>query len=87
MDPHTQFCPNFYCLHRGKAGLGNIRAHSRKERRFRCTPCGKAVAATRNTPSYRLHTPLDPVTLLLTLLCHGRAGHPRLLVEPASFQA
>src|SRR5262249_27678403 len=55
----------------GKAGLGNIRVHSRTERRFRCTTCGKTFAATKNTAFYRLHTPLDLVTLVLTLLCHG----------------
>src|SRR5262245_42232568 len=46
MDPSGQFCPNFYCLHRGKPGLGNIRAHSRTEQRYRCTTCGKTFAAT-----------------------------------------
>jgi transposase-like protein len=71
LDPSLQFCPNFYCLHRGKAGLGNVRVHSRTERRFRCTTCGKTFAATRNTPYYRLHKSLDLVTLVLTLLCHG----------------
>ena len=71
MDPSAQFCPNFYCLNRGKTGLGNIRVHSRKERRFRCITCDKTFAATKNTPSYRLHKPLDLVTLVLTLLCHG----------------
>src|SRR5262249_13133900 len=76
MDPHTQFCPNFYCLHRGKTGLGNIRVHSHRERRFRCTTCAKTFAATKNTPYYRLHTPLDLVTLVLTLLCHGCLAKP-----------
>ncbi|HEY7311157.1 MAG TPA: hypothetical protein VH643_17475 [Gemmataceae bacterium] len=71
MDPLTQFCPNFYCLHRGKTGLGNIRVHSQKERRFRCIICGKTFAATRDTPYYRLHKSLDLVTLVLTLLCYG----------------
>jgi transposase-like protein len=71
LDPSTQFCPNFYCFHRGKAGLGNIRVHSRKERRFRCTTCTKTFAATKNTPYYRLHKPLDLFTIVLTLLCHG----------------
>jgi transposase-like protein len=71
MDPSTQFCPNFYCLYRGKPGQGNIRVHSRKERRFRCTTCGKTFAATKNTPFYRLHKSLDLVTIVLTLLCHG----------------
>jgi hypothetical protein len=64
LDPLTQFCPNFYCLHRAKPGLGNIHVHSRKERRFRCTTCGKTFAATRNTPYYRLHTSLDLVAVV-----------------------
>ena len=71
MDPSAQFCPNFYCLHRGNAGLGNIRVHSRTERRFRCTTCDKTFAATKNTPYYRLHKSADLVTLVVTLLCHG----------------
>jgi transposase-like protein len=71
LGPSTQFCPNFYCSHRGKAGPGNIRAHSRKERRFRCATCTKTFAASKNTPYYRLHKSLDLVTLVLTLLCHG----------------
>jgi hypothetical protein len=71
LDPIAQFCPNFYCLHRGKAGSGNIRVHSRKERRFRCLTCGKTFTATRNTPYYRLRTSLDLVSFVLTLLCHG----------------
>jgi len=71
LDPSLQFCPNFYCLHRGKTGLGNVRVHSRAERRFRCTTCAKTFAATRNTPYFRLHKSLDLVTLVLTLLAHG----------------
>jgi hypothetical protein len=51
--------------------LGNIRVHSRQERRFRCTTCGKTFAATKNTPFYRLHKSLDLVTLVLTLLTYG----------------
>src|SRR6516165_7720326 len=71
MDPHLQFCPNFYCLPRGKAGLGNIRVHARKDRRYRCTTCGKTFAATKNTPYYRLHKPVTLMTTVLTLLTHG----------------
>ena len=71
MDPSVQFCPNFYCLHRGVVGQGNIRIHSRKERRFRCLTCDKTFAATKNTPYYRLHKPLELVTIVLTLLTHG----------------
>ena len=71
MDLSGQFCPNFYCLHRGKLGLGNIRVHSRTEQRYRCTTCGKTFAATRNTPYYRLHKPIELVTAVLALLSHG----------------
>jgi transposase-like protein len=71
MDPSTQFCPNFYCSKRGLAGQGNIRVHSRKEQRFRCTCCRKTFAASKNTPFYRLHKPIELVTIVLTLLTHG----------------
>ena len=71
MDLSGQFCPNFYCSHRGKPGLGNIRVHSRTEQRYRCTTCGKTFAATRNTPYYRLHKPIELVTAVLALLSHG----------------
>lgn len=71
MDPSLQFCPNFYCLPRGLTGKNNIRVHSLKENRFRCTTCGQTFAATRNTPYYRLHTPTALVTAVVTLLCHG----------------
>jgi len=71
MDPTTQFCPNFYCLKRGLVNQGHIKVHSHKERRFRCTCCGKTFAASRNTPFFRLHKSLDLVTVVLTLLTHG----------------
>jgi transposase-like protein len=58
-------------LAQGEFGKGNIRAHSRSERRFRCTTCTKTLAATRNTPYYRRHKSLDLVTLILTPLTHG----------------
>jgi transposase-like protein len=71
MDPSHQFCPNFYCLHRGVVGRGNIRVHSHAEQRFRCTTCGQTFAASRNTPFYRLHKPVELATVVLTLLTHG----------------
>jgi hypothetical protein len=71
MDPSSQFCPNYYCLKRGLVGHGNIRVHSLKEHRFRCTICGRTFAASRNTPFYRLHKPRELATLVLTLLTHG----------------
>ena len=71
MDLHTQSCHNPDCPARGQFGRGNIRVHSRKERRFRCTTCGRTFAATHDTPFYRLKKPTDLVILVLTLLCHG----------------
>jgi transposase-like protein len=71
LDPSTQFCPNFYCLKRGLPGKGDIRAHSRKEQRYRCTTCGKTFAASADTRFYRLHKSTDLMVVVLTLLCYG----------------
>ena len=57
--------------HAGNSALGNIRIHSRKERRYLCSTCGRTFAATRDTPFYRLKKSLDLVTIVVTLLCHG----------------
>ena len=71
MDPQAQFCHNPDCTARGQLGLGNISVHSRKDRRYRCSTCGRTFAATRDTPFYRLKKSADLVTLVITLLCHG----------------
>src|SRR3954447_16580297 len=71
MDPQAQFCHNPDCPARGQLGLGNLRVHSRKERRYRCTTCERTFAATHDTPFYRLKKPMDLVTIVVTLLCHG----------------
>src|SRR3954449_3644273 len=71
MDPQDQFCHNPDCPARGQLGRGNIRVHSRKERRYRCTTCNRTFAATHDTPFYRLKGAADLVTLVITLLCHG----------------
>ena len=71
MDPQTQFCPNPDCSARGQVGQGNIRVHSQRDRRYRCTTCGRTFAATTGTPFFRLKTTADLVTLVLTLLCYG----------------
>ena len=71
MDPQARFCHNPDCPARGQPGLGNIRIHSRAERRYRCTACGRTFAETRGTPFYRLKKATDLVTIVLTLLCHG----------------
>ena len=71
MDPQTQFCHNFDCPARGVVGQGNIQVHSRAERRYKCTTCGRTFAATRGTPFYRKRTAPDVMTMVLTLLTHG----------------
>jgi transposase-like protein len=71
MDPQARFCHNADCPARGQVGLGHIRIHSRTERRYRCTTCGRTFAETRDTPFYRLKKAQDTVTIVLTLLCHG----------------
>lgn len=71
MDPRAQFCHHPDCPARGQVGQGNIRVHSRKERRYRCTLCGETFAETKGTPFYRLETSETWVTLVVTLLCHG----------------
>ena len=71
MDPATVFCPNLACPARGQVGQGNIGIHSHKEPRFMCTQCHKTFTATKGTALYRLRTPADTVTLVLTLLAHG----------------
>jgi transposase-like protein len=71
MDPQTRFCHSLDCPARGQLGRGNIRVHSHSERRYRCTTCGRTFAETRDTPFYRLKTPADLVTIVMTLLCHG----------------
>ena len=71
MDPEDQFCHNTNCPARGLVGRGNIHVHSRRERRYRCTTCGRTFAATRGTPFYRKRTDHDVITTVLTLLTHG----------------
>lgn len=71
MDPQRQFCHNPTCPARGQRGQGNIRVHSRTERRYRCTTCGRTFAATTGTPFYRLHHAADLLVVVLTLLSHG----------------
>lgn len=71
MDPSAQFCPHPACPDKGRVGAGASGIPSQKERRYRCTTCGKTFAATTGTPFYRLPHAADVVTLVLTLLCHS----------------
>jgi len=71
MDPATTFCPNPDCPARGQIGQGNIGIHSRKEQRLICTQCHKTFTVTKGTTFYRLRTPAETVSLVLTLMAHG----------------
>ena len=71
MDPQRAFCPNLDCPARGQGGRGTLRVHSQKERRYRCTVCGRTFAATRGTPFYRLHSQAVLMLVVLTLLSYG----------------
>jgi transposase-like protein len=71
MDSTAVFCPNLACPARGQAGEGNIRLHSRTDKRFICTECHKTFSATKGTALYRLRTSAEMVTLVITLMAHG----------------
>jgi len=71
MDPTTVFCPNLACPARGQTSQGNIRIHSQKEKRFRCTVCRKPFTTTKGTAFSRLRTVVDTVSLIVTLMAHG----------------
>ena len=68
MNPTMVFCPNLACPARGQTGQGNIRTHSCKDQRFMCTECHKTFSATKDTALYRLRTPAETVSLVVTLL-------------------
>jgi transposase-like protein len=71
MDPAITFCPNLVCPARGQTGQGNIRIHSCRDQRFLCTECHKTFSATKGTALYRLRTPAETVSLVVTLMAHG----------------
>jgi transposase-like protein/IS1 family transposase len=71
MDPASVFCPNPACPARGQTGQGNIGRHSRQEQRLICKQCRKTFTLTKGTAFYRLRTPAETVSLVITLLAHG----------------
>jgi transposase-like protein len=52
-------------------GGGNIVIHSRKQRRYKCTCCGRTFSETHGTSVYRLKKPAELFVLVVTLLVHG----------------
>jgi transposase-like protein/transposase len=71
MDPQAQFCRNPQCPTRGQTAQGNIKVHSYRERRDRCTTCKKTFAASTGTPFYRLHKDPSLFVCVVTLLAYG----------------
>jgi transposase-like protein len=71
MDLTTIFCPNWDCAARGQTGQGNIGRPSCKERRFICKQCHTTFTMTKGTAFYRLRTPTETISLVLTLMAHG----------------
>ena len=71
IDPQKQFCHNPACSASGKAGQGNIKRFSKKEKRYYCVICRRTFVGTKGTPFYRLRTAAEVVTIILTLLGHG----------------
>lgn len=71
MNPQAQFCPNLHCHASGRRGGKNIVIHSRKQKRYKCTCCGRTFSETHGTSLYRLKKPGELFVLVITLLVHG----------------
>lgn len=71
MDPSTAACPNADCPLHGQTGEGNIRLHSKKEKRFRCRNCRRTFAAGYGTIFYRRHYDEATITRVVTLMAYG----------------
>jgi hypothetical protein len=52
-------------------GAGNIGIHSQRQRRYRCTACGKTFSETHGTATYGLKKAEETFTQVVTLLSHG----------------
>jgi len=74
MNPQTEFCPNDQCPDRGKLGQGNIVSHSQKEKRCKCTICGKTFSLTTGTAMYGIKQSPELFALVVSLLSHGCPG-------------
>lgn len=71
IDPQNTFCPNIDCPARGQFGEGNIRIHSRKQHRYRCTVCRTTFSARAGTIFFRRRTDEQTLTRVVTLVSHG----------------
>ncbi len=71
MNPQTQFCPNNDCPARGQTGKGNIKIHSHKEKRYRCTQCQKTFTKRKGTGMHGLKKTNEMFETVVTLQAHG----------------
>ena len=71
MNPQDRFGHDPAPTVRGQVGRGNIRVHSRTDRRYWYLTCEQTFSATEGMPCYRLKKGADLVTMVLTLQCHG----------------
>jgi transposase-like protein len=71
MNPEAQFCPRSVCHASGNQRIGNIVVHSRKQRRYKCTCCGKTFTTSKGTAVYGLKKPTGLFVIVVTLLAHG----------------
>lgn len=71
MNPKEQFCPNEECLARGKVGAGNIHSHSQKQKRYRCSTCGKTFSERHGTALYGIKSDEQIFKWVTVLLAHG----------------
>jgi transposase-like protein len=71
MNPQEQFCPNSACHASGMYGGENIIVHSRKEKRYRCTCCGRTFSERTGTAAYGIKKPVELFVQVTTLLAHG----------------
>jgi len=59
------------CCASGQIGEGNIRIHSQKRARYRCTVCNKTFSARVGTLFFRRRTAEQTITQVVTLVSHG----------------
>jgi transposase-like protein len=71
MHHQEEFCQNNDCPARGQIGKGNIKVHSRKDQRYRCTVYKCTFTKTKGTLLYGLKKDQTEVSKVLTLLAYG----------------
>ena len=71
MNPQEEFCPNMKCSAKGKIGEENIVIHSQKEKRCKCTICGKTFSIRKGTAMEGIKKDENTFVRVITLLAYG----------------